>query len=470
MPQRSDAVALRAGTAGPWMREFSALARLALPLALTQVAQIAHYTTDVIMIGRLGPEALAAAQLGMNLFMPLWLFGLGIVMAVSPMVAQALGAKQYRAVRRSVRQGMWVAIAVSVPFGFILAQGEAILLAFGQSPENAAGADAYLDALLWSLPPSLCLIVLRAFIAAHSRPRAALLVLVNGIWLNALLNYMLIFGNFGFPAMGLVGAGIATVIVNFAMVAALLLFVLQDRRFKRYFILVRFWRSDWPRFREILRLGLPIGATIVAESTLFASAGILMGLIGTEQLAAHAIAMQCASVAFMVPLGISQAATVRVGLAAGAGDAAGVGRAGWLAFGLGIVTMSISAMVFWLMPETLTAIFLSGEGGLEIAVAAYAASFLLIAGLFQLFDGSQVVLAGCLRGLKDTRVPMIFAMLGYWGIGLPSGVLFAFVLDLEGRGIWFGMMTGLAAVAVMVLWRFQGRARFGLLAQPVGPS
>lgn len=442
------------------------MAGLALPLALTQLAQIAQFVTDVVMLGRLGPEVLAGASLGTSLFMPLWLFGVGIVMAVSPIMSQALGARQLRMVRRTVRQGLWVAVAVSLPFGLVLWHGEAILLAFGQEPANAAAAAAYLRAVLWSLPASLCLIVLRSFVSVHDLPRMALVVLLHGIWLNALLNYLLIYGKFGFPKMGLVGAGLATVLVNLFMVALLLGGILLHRKFRRYSLLGRFWRADWSRFVGILKLGMPIGLTIAAESLLFASAAQLMGLIGTNELAGHQIAINCVSVAFMIPLGISQAVTIRIGLAMGRGDPEGVGRAGWAAVTLGLVATTATAAVFWLLPEVLVGFYLGDIGADEVAVAGFAVSFLLVGALFQIFDGAQVVLAGCLRGLKDTRVPMYFAFFSYWAVGFPAGALLAFQAGWGGEGIWYGLMIGLTVVTALSLWRFQTRERYGLVALP----
>jgi MATE family multidrug resistance protein len=443
----------------PWWRETRATLGLAGPLVLGQIAQIAIGTTDVVMMGWLGPASLAAGALGHNLLFPLFLFGLGIASAVAPMAAQELGARNYRGVRRTLRQGLWVALIVGLLFSLVIWQGRLVLLALGQAESAALLAEGYLRAAVWSLVPALWFVVLRAFVTAHSRPRSALVVSCLGVGVNALGNYALMFGNFGFPRLELVGAGISTSLVNLFMFLAMLAFILWDRRFRRYAVLIRLWRPDWPRFREILRIGLPIGLFILAESGLFATAAFLMGLIGQSQLAAHAIALQCAAVAFMVPLGFSQAATVRIGLAVGRGDRAGVGRGGWVALALGLGFMTISALVFWFLPRTLVGFFLELDSPESLPVVELAVSYLAIAALFQLFDGAQVIGAGALRGLKDTRVPMLLAVFSFWGVGFPASAFLGFKTELGGQGVWIGLALGLAVVAVLLVARFHRRGR-----------
>ncbi len=430
---------------------------LSLPLVGSQLAAIAMATTDVIMMGWLGSAQLAAGALGSALYMPILHFGFGVATAVAPMAAQALGARDYRGVRRSVRQGFWVATAFGAIFAIPLWQSGSIFLLLGQKPELAALAQGYLRAAQWGLIPLLWLIVLRGFLTAHSRPRAVFVIMVIGIGVNALGNYALMFGNFGFPRLELVGAGVSTSLVDAFMALALIAFVLWDRKLRRYGLFVRFWRADWPRFVEVLRLGAPIGLTVLAESSLFGAAGILMGLIGTAELAAHAVALQCAAVAFMIPLGISHAVTARVGLAVGARDRAAVGRAGWVALWLGIVCTLISASLFWFAGEWLVGLYLDIDDVANAPVVGLAVSFLLIAALFQLVDGAQVIAAGALRGLRDTRVPMFLAIFGYWIVGLPTSAALAFWLDLGGLGVWIGLAVGLAVVAGLAVWRFYRR-------------
>ena len=335
-----------------------------------------------------------------------------------------------------------------------------------QDPALIAAAEPYVRTAMWGLVPALWFVVLRNFIAALERPRAGMVVTFLGVGFNALAAYGLIFGAFGLPALGLQGAGIAAALTNLLMFAGLLAYVLIDRQFRRYQVLGRFWRPDWVRFREIFRLGLPIGMTLIMEVGLFATPGYLMGWIGTAELAAHQIALQCASVTFMVPLGLGQAATVRVGLAAGAGDAAGVRRAGIAALVMGGIVHG---------PDGDRDVDLAGgdhrpvhrrrRSGQRGRCCSVAVAFLGIAALFQIVDGGQVIGAGALRGLKDTRWPMVFAAFAYWVVGISMALGLGFGAGLGGLGIWIGLALALAVAALLMIGRFArppapgGRAR-----------
>ena len=459
LPDAAPVAASVPSVAALWRREIGATLRLAAPLVFTQLAMIGINTTDIVMMGWLGPEPLAAGALGMNIYIPLFLFGMGIATVVAPMTAQALGGRDFRGVRRTVRQGFWLTSLFGALFTLIIWNGRHILLATGQDPAIALLADDYLKAVAWALLPSLLFVVLRSFVTAHSRPRSVLVITLLAVAANAVCNYGLMFGNFGLPRWELVGAGVSSAAVSLLMFLALLGYVLWDRRFRRYAILLRFWRSDWPRFVELFRVGVPIGLTIVAEAGLFSAAAFLMGLISTEALAAHAVALQCAAVAFMVPLGIGQAAVVRVGLAAGAGDRDGVARAGWSALVAGSIFMACSALAFWFAGTWLVGLFLDLSLPENAPVVELAVAFLVIAALFQLVDGGQVIGVHALRGLSDTTVPMWLAIGGYWAIGFVASVVLAFPLGLGGRGVWMGLALGLAFVATAVIWRFHRRQR-----------
>ena len=439
-----------------WRGETRALVRLSVPLVLTNLGQIAMQTTDVLMIGRLGAVPLAASTLAVSVFFMLFIFGMGIAMATAPMIAQDLGRRPsaVREPRRTVRQGFWATLAVGLPSLLVLWQIAPILEAIGQDPDLIAGAEAYTHAAMWGLVPGLWFIVLRNFTAALERPRPALVITLIGIAVNAVADYVLIFGAFGVPAYGLVGAGAATAVSAGFLFVGLLAVVLLDRRMRRYYILGRFWRPDWRRFRDVFNLGLPIAITLTFEVSLFALAAQIMGLIGVAQLAAHQIAIQIASVTFMVPMGLGQAATVRVGLAVGRGDTPGILRAGLLALGLGVGFMALMALVMVTLPRALTGLFLDVALPANAAVVEFAVTFLIIAALFQIVDGGQAIGAGALRGLKDTRWPMVFAGVGYWLIGLGGGIGLAFGLDMGGIGIWYGLAAGLAFTAALMIGRF----------------
>jgi MATE family multidrug resistance protein len=450
--------------ANPWRQETKAMLALAWPMVLTNLAQAAMTATDVMIIGRLGAEALAAGALGSNLYFAPLIFGLGLAYATAPMMATELGRRPHsvRDVRRTVRQGLWLSALVSIPIWVLLWNAESVLLLMGQDPSLAREAGIYVRGLQWAVLPFYGYIVLRSFISALEQPRWVLIIMVIAVALNALLNWMLVFGKLGAPALGIFGSGLATSIASGFMFIGMAVVVMVHPRFRRYHLFGRFWRADWPRFRALLKLGAPISGILAFEVTVFNAAAFLMGLIGAAQLAAHAIALQISSVTFMIPLGLSQAATVRVGLAHGAGDPEGVSRAGWTAFVLGVAFMALMALMMISVPKLLIAAFIDIGDPANLAVVGYAVTFLAFAALFQVADGAQVVGAGMLRGLHDTTVPMVYAAIGYWGIGLTLGVLLAFQFGFGGVGIWLGLCAGLAVVAVLLIYRWRRRDRLGL--------
>ncbi len=446
-----------------WRAELIAMLSLAWPLVVAQVAQNALYTTDVIMMGWLGPEHLAGGTLATAFFTPFLLLGGGIVGAVAPLVAQALGARQIKNVRRTVRQGLWACIVVATLLFPLIWNIRPILLAAGQEPELALLAESYMQIAVLTLFPGLGLFAIRSFLSALGTTRVILYVTVAGVIVNAAGNYLLMFGHFGMPRLELRGAAITTVITNLTMFGLLLAYALRHRRYKRFNILARFWRPDWPRFREIFRIGTPIGLMLLAEVGMFSVASIFIGWLGTDALAAHAVALQCASFAFMVPLGLSMAATVRVGLAFGSRSPDAVARAGWMAMALGVGFMCITAALFLTIPGFFVRLFLDPTDPGNATALSLAATYLLLAGLFQLVDGAQVVAAHILRGLSDTSTPMFIALFGYWVVGMPIAFYLGAEERLAGVGVWTGLAAGLAFVAVVLTARFAMRERLGLL-------
>lgn len=461
----SDMTVPAAGTRGAWVEEIRSTFALAWPLILTNIAQTGMTTTDILMMGRIGPEAVAAGALAANLHFALLIFGIGVMSAASALIATEKGRRRHavREVRRTVRQGLWSALAISIVAWAILWNGEAILLAMGQQPALAEAAGGYVRVLMWSFLPFLSYLVMRSYLAALERPTWGLLAVVVGLVLNAILNWVFMFGRLGVPAMGLPGSGLATTLASWSMVLALAAVVSLDRRFRRYRLFGRWWVPDWDRLRDFWRLGFPIGATLVFEVSIFNAAVFLMGLIGQPQLAAHAIAIQIAALTFMVPMGFAQAATVRVGKAFGARNREEIHRAGWTAFALGIGFMVLTAVLMLVVPQLMIGAFIDVHDPANASVVGFAVSFLAIAALFQVADGAQVLGAGMLRGLHDTRLPMLFALAGYWGLGLPIGVALGFWAGLGGVGIWIGLAAGLAVVAVLMMRRWMARDTLGLL-------
>jgi multidrug resistance protein, MATE family len=460
----SVAIAQNAASKRAWRDEIVAMLSLSWPMILTNLAQTAMTATDVMMMGWVGANTLAAGALGTNLYYMPMIFGLGLMLATSPMMASELGRNRFtvREIRRTVRQGLWIAVTISIPIWLVLWNTKPILIAMGQDAALATQAGHYVRALQWAVMPFYGYIVLRSFIAALERPGWALVIALISVGFNALANWLLIFGHLGFPKLGIVGSGIATTLSSVMMFAGLVIVISLDKRFRRYRLFGRFWRADWPRYGQLLRLGLPIAAILSFEVTIFNAAAFLMGLIGADSLAAHAIAIQIASIAFMVPMGFGQAATVRIGRAYGAQDREGIKRAGWVAFAAGTGFMAMTALLMLLAPHQLIRAFIDINDPANTSVISLAVSFLAFAALFQIFDGGQAVASGMLRGLHDTTIPMIYAAIAYWGIGLPLSVGFGFWLGMKGAGIWLGLVCGLAAAAVLLTSRWLRREKLGI--------
>ncbi|MBI0434152.1 MATE family efflux transporter [Roseomonas sp. KE0001] len=442
---------------------------LAWPLALTNLSQIALVLTDTFFLGQLGEIPLAAATLGGNLYFIAMSLPFGLAFAASAMLAQERGrvTRHMREMRRTVRQAFWLIVPIFVLLGFGLWHTGAILLASGQDPDLAAAAQIYNRAFLWGMPFFFGFMLLRGFLAALQRPAPALWISGAAILLNGLLDYGLVAGGLGMPALGVLGAGIASATANASMFLGLALWIGLDRRLSRFRLAGRFWRADWRRMREIVLVGLPIAGSMLLEIGIFSATALVMGWFSPRAVAAHAVALQVASACFMVPMGIGQAATARVGLATGAGDAAGAWRAGWTAIGLGAGFMVLTALLLLTLPEAIAGLFLAAD---LAETRALAVTLLMMAGLFQLADGVQAVAAGALRGLKDTRMPMLFAALGYWGLGLPIGLGLGFPAGWGPLGVWIGLASGLAMVAVLMTLRWSRMARRGgLRARHLAP-
>jgi len=450
-------------TPRPWRNELRSTLALAWPLILANVTQQVIQATDVLLMGRLGATQLAAATLALNMTFTFNLFLLGILIASSPMMATALGQRfnAVRDVRRTFRAGLWILILSMLPYWLLLWHVGWLMRLFGQSPELAEQGQTFLRAYMWCTAPWLLFQLLRNFVSALERPQMILWLSVFGIALNALLSWALIFGRLGLPALGIAGGGVGSTLTWLALCVALIAVIRRDRQFRRFHLFGRWWRLERERTFALARLGWPIGLTMALEMGVFALAVYFMGWIGASAVAAHAVALQIAALTFMVPLGLGQAATVRVGLSLGRNDNAGITRAGWTGWIVGVGFMGAMAIVMWAMPRSLVTLFLTDVPA-NAAVIALAISFVKVAAAFQLADGAQVIGAGMLRGLHDTRWPLIFALFGYWGVGLGIGSWLAFGADWQGVGIWIGLAAGLAAVAALMLARWLMRDRLGL--------
>lgn len=437
-----------------WTAHFRATLALGVPLIGAQLAQLGIHTTDVVILGRLGAAHLAAIVLAGQVFFTVFIFGSGFANAVMPMAAQAYGRGDRVSARRAVRMGMWISILYALLAIPLFHYAEQLLLLAGQRPEVAELVGRYLAIAQWGLAPALLFMTLRGLVSAHGEAGIILYITLVILVVNAVFAYALVLGHFGLPAMGIEGAAIVSFGVNALSFVLLVAYIEWRPGLRDYELFVRFWRPDWPAFREVVHLGLPIGLTVLAETSLFMAASLLMGTIGTQQLAAHGIALQLASVAFMIPLGLAQAGTVRVGVAHGRGDPLALVRASWAVVIVASAVTVAGGILFATMPETLASVFLDKAAADSAAVLAFAGPFVVVAGLFQLVDGLQAVAAGLLRGLKDTRAPMILALISYWPIGFVCAWFFAFPAGFGGIGIWFGFLSGLGAAALLLNWRY----------------
>jgi len=438
-----------------YQTEVQRLLPLAAPVVATQLGQVSLGFVDTLMVGRLGAEELAGVALGNTTFFFILVMGFGVLSAVGPMVSQAFGAAAPRKAGRAVRQGFWLGLALAVPAVLLLWNVAPFWRLMGQADQTVEIAQAYLRMMALGLLPAFWFMALRCFVEGVSRPLPVTLIIFACAVLNVGANYVLMFGALGFPALGLVGTGIASAIVYTAMFGLLLLYVVQAPDFQAYHIFEHVGRPDPTYFRALFRIGWPIGVQWGMEAGLFTMTALLVGLLGTIELAAHQIAVQCAAIAFMLPLGVGIATSIRVGQRVGARTPLQARWAGYAGLSLATVCTVGTALLFWLFPEPIARAFMAETVPDAPAVISLAATLLGVAAVFQLADGLQVAAAGALRGLKDTRVPMVIAFISYWGLGLGVGAGLGLYLDLGAVGLWWGLVTGLTVAAVLLSWRFQ---------------
>jgi MATE family multidrug resistance protein len=427
--------------------------RLAVPVVVVQVGMMLLGVVDTMVVGRLSSEALAAVALGHVAIIAVSSFGIGMLLALDPLVAQAVGAGDTVAVRRSVQRGLLIAIGLMVPSILLLLPSEAILTFFHQPPEVVPVAAAYIRICIPGLLPFYGFVVLRQSLQAMEMMRPIVLTIVVVNLFNLVADWVLVYGVGPVPQLGPIGSAWATTAARTLLFVVL--FVVARKELGP--LLNRLDRKAfrWGPLWNLVRLGTPIGFQVQLEIIAFAVIALLMGGFGTVQMAAHQVAINLASLTFMVPLGVGSAAAVRVGQAIGAGDSDGVRRAAASSLLIGAGFMSLMAAIFIGAPRLLATAYTSVE-----TVVALAAALIPIAGYFQIFDGLQVVSAGVLRGAGDTRAPLVVNILGFWFIGLPTSLLLGFRLGFGPQGLWWGFVAGLGAVAVFLLariaWKFRG--------------
>lgn len=427
---------------------------LGLPLVGSQVAQILIGVTDTLMLGRYSVEALAAGTIGTSYFFTLFVLGSGFAIAVMPMAAEALGRSDEGRVRRVTRMGLWLSFLTGIVLLPAMWWSEPILRQLGQAPGVAADAQGYLRIAGLGMVPWLLVATLRSHLSALERTRIVLMATLLAAPANATLNWFLIFGNAGFPELGLRGAAIASVAVQILTLVVLMGYATRGEGMRRFDLLRNIHRPEWPAFGAIFRLGWPIGLTHVAEASLFSATALMMGWLGTIALAAHGIAIQIAALTFMVHLGLSSAATVRVGQAWGQGDVPALRLAALAATILSAVAVVIAVALYFGAGPWLIGLFLDRSAPDAPAILALGVHLLALAALFQLVDAGQVMALGMLRGIQDTRRPMIYAIVAYWTLGIPSSYGLGFVLGWGPTGVWLGLVVGLAAAMAALFARF----------------
>lgn len=435
-----------------------ALLALGLPIIGSHLAQMALHVTDTILLGRYGVNELAAVVIGSTAFFVIFIFGAGFAQAVTPLVAAALGRGDEVQVRRDARMGMWLSLAFGLAVCPLFWFSGQWLLWLGQKPEVAGLGQDFLRIAGWGMAPALLVMALKGYLSALHKTQVVLWVTIGAVGLNLALAYPLIFGVWGAPELGIRGAAIASLGVQIGTFLALGIYAQFQPDLRRFHLFQRFWRPDWQALGQVFRLGWPIGVTGLAESALFSAASVMMGWIGTVELASHGIAMQAAALAFMVHLGLSNAVTVRVGHAEGAGDARGLREGALVAIALSTGFALVVVALFLIFPVPILSLFVDATKPESAEIIRFGTTLLALAALFQMGDAMQVMALGLLRGIRDTRVPMAIAAVSYWLIGIPVSYGLAFGMDLGGTGLWLGLCVGLAVVSVALMWRFWHRA------------
>lgn len=429
-----------------------AILMLGLPLVGGHLAQMAIGVTDTVMLGWYAVEALAAVTLASTYFFVLFIFGSGFAIAVMPMVASYAAEGDEVSIRRVTRMGLWLSLAFGLVALPVMIWAEPILAALGQGDALAATAGRYLSVAGWGIVPALLVMVLKSYLSALERTQVVFWITIAAAVVNALANYAFIFGNWGAPELGVVGAALASVSSQMVSLIGIIIYLVWVM--PQHSLFVRLWRADGQMLARVFSLGWPIGLTTLSEVGLFAGSAMMMGWLGTIPLAAHGIAVQFVSITFMVHLGISNVATIRAGNAYGRRDTPHMARGAIIALimSLGFAVLTVIIFVGW--PEPLISLFMQRDEPARMDILAVGVGLLVMAALFQMADGAQVIALGLLRGVQDTQVPMMLAALSYWGVGIPCSYVLGFTFGYGGIGVWAGLVIGLGIAAVLLNLRF----------------
>ncbi|MCC5669269.1 MATE family efflux transporter [Nostoc sp. CHAB 5784] len=432
---------------------------LAVPLAAAQLAQSATGFVDTVMMGWLGSQTIASGGLGAVIFSFCLLIATGIVSAVSPLAAQAYGAGNREKVGTIVRLGLGISLVLGIPITLLLYSGGALLLLLGQDANTVALAEIYLKAIALGFIPALGFGVLKSFLSALLQPQLIIVTVVLGTLLDITANYVLMFGKLGFPALGLAGIGWASTLSLWSTFVTLTVYICNQPRFAVYGIFRPLSRKAFSLehrriIGEIFHVGLPIGGLIAVEAGLFTVVTFIIGKLGTNALAAHQIALQTIAMSFQLALGISLATTVRVGQLVGQNDLLATRLAGYVGIAIAALSMGVVGITFWLMPKSIISLYIDINDPNNADVVVLAVKLLGVAAIFQIVDGVQVTAGAALRGLKDTRIPMLIGIFAYWCIGLFTGYTFGIWSGYGAIGLWWGLAIGLGIAAIIMTWRF----------------
>lgn len=434
--------------------ELTAQLRIAGPLMLASLVNMGMAITDVVMMGWIGPVALAAGAVASDFYSLVFYLCAGVIAAVSAILSHARGARQHRLIRGMIQQAFWAAGLLAIPGAFVIWQAPGVLGLIGVQDEIIAEATGYAAMMALTLVPMLGVAVWRQLLAAFADTQSILRITLVTLGLNAGGNYLFMFGQLGMPALGLAGAGLSSALCALFMFGALTRHALRHRELSRYRLAKASWRPDWTRLREILRIGAPIGVSSLGEVGVYLLSTAVIGIFGVEALAAHAVALRTAGVLYAFPTGLAQAATVRVALAAGANDAYARSRAASTALGASLAAGVLVMLTLAPAREAIAALFI-GAGVEAAQIVSYAALLLLVLGAMQIFEYVGTVGNGVLRGIKDTRVPMLISVASFWGVATVIGVALGFGLEQQALGIWMGLGCGALSFSVLLIARLR---------------
>lgn len=423
--------------------------RIGLPLVAAQLVQMSMGFVDTIMAGNLGAKDLAAVAVGSSLIAPVLVFVIGLLLATNPIVAQLHGAQKKREIGKNVWQSLWLSQFLAMPALFMLRKMQFVMAALNIKPEIIPITQGYLDAFSWGFPAAFAYFSLRFFNEGIAVTKPSLYLALIGLLVNIVGNYVFMYGHLGFPAMGAVGTGWASALVWWIMFTGMAAFTFGNRKFDQFNINQGPILPVWSYLKNILKIGIPNGISVGVEVSMFALTALIIGSLGVDMVAGHQIAINFASLTFMIPLGLSIATTARVGFAAGKGDLQEARLIGYVGIALGAAVMSLAASILLVMPELVARLYTR-----DIAVTNIAVKLLFLAAVFQISDGVQVSVLGALRGLKDTKIPMFYNLIAYWIIGVPTGYVLGIQYRLGAEGLWIGLISGLTVAAILHNLRF----------------